>query len=151
MKAFDTVRLMSAVALALAVAATGHAQNDDRKESKDPKRPSFSLKLTPQISVAPSRVVGSAELKGGPDDYEEYYCPTVEWEWGDGTKSQSAVDCEPFEAGKSTIKRRFAADHTYHMAGNYRVHVRLKRGNKTVAGTSNTVQVRPGVREPVIY
>jgi hypothetical protein len=151
MKASNSVRLFWCVGLVLALSAAGHAQNDERKDSKDTKRPSFSVKAAPHISIAPARVVASAELKGGPDDYEEYYCPTVEWEWGDGTKSQTAVDCEPFEAGKSTIKRRFTADHTYHMASNYRIQVRLKRGNKTLVGTSTTVQVRPGLREPIIY
>lgn len=142
---------MSCVALILACAGVGRAQSDDRKENKDSKRPSLTVKAAPQISVAPTRVVASAELKGGPDDYEEYYCPTVEWEWGDGTKSQSAIDCEPYEPGKSTIKRRFTGDHTYHMSGNYRIQVRLKRGNKSLTGASTTVQVRPGAREPVIY
>ena len=43
------------------------------------KKPSLSLKASPAVSFAPARVVVVAELKGGPDDFEEFYCPTVEW------------------------------------------------------------------------
>lgn len=162
MRAYRTIGSFSCAALGMALLATAGissgrgptpawAQSDEQKDSKDAKekRPSFSVKATPPVSISPARVVATAELKGGADDYEEYYCPTVEWEWGDGTKSQSTIDCEPYESGKSVIKRRFTADHTYHMGSNYRIHVRLKRANKTVVATTTTVQVRPGLREPI--
>ena len=68
---------------------------------------------------------------GGADDFEEYYCPTVEWEWGDGTQSESTTDCEPYEAGKSEIKRRFIVEHVFR-AGHYQVSFRLKRRDKAV-------------------
>ena len=75
--------------------------------AKDVKKPSLSLKASPTIVFSPARVVVSAELKGGAEDNAELYCPSLEWDWGDGTRSESNADCEPFEAGKSTIQRRF--------------------------------------------
>ena len=136
-----------AVALSVgALTVAGLEAQDDK--SKDVKKPSLNLKASPTIGFSPSRVVVSAELKGGAEDSGELYCPSLEWDWGDGTRSESNVDCEPFEAGKSTIQRRFTASHTFNIAGNYRVQLRLKRGSKTVLGGHVSVQVKPGLRDP---
>ena len=90
----------------------------------------------------------TAELKGGVDSTGELYCPSLEWDWGDGTRSEADADCEPYEAGKSTIKRRFTQTHTYDIAGNYRVLLRLKRGSKVLVAGNVSVQVKPGLRDP---
>ncbi len=136
-----------AVALSVgALAIAGVAAQDDK--AKDVKKASLSIKASPTIVFSPARVVVSAELKGGAEDSAELYCPSLEWDWGDGTRSESNVDCEPFEAGKTTIQRRFSASHTFNIAGNYRVQLRLKRGSKTVLGGHVSVQVKPGLRDP---
>src|SRR5262245_10723011 len=76
-------------------------------------KPSVSVKASPAVGFAPMRVVLTAELKGGQDDYEEFYCATIEWDitsvngMGDGNKSEQKLECDPYEAGKSEIKRRF--------------------------------------------
>jgi hypothetical protein len=110
---------------------------------------SVSIKASPKVSFAPARIVLTAELKGGPDDAEELYCATVEWEWGDGTKSQSNVDCEPYEKGKSEIKRRYVIDHTFTTGNNYRVDFRLKQKNRVVASAQTNVTVRPGLHDGI--
>jgi len=125
-----------------AVRARGAARENEGK------KPSLSLKATPPIAFSPARVRAVAEIRGGPDDYEEFYCPTIEWEWGDGTSSENASDCNPYEAGKSSIKRRFSAEHIYRLPGNFRVMFRIKRKDKILATTSTNVQIRPGVRDP---
>jgi hypothetical protein len=89
----------------------------------------------------------TAELAGGANDFEEYYCPTAVWEWGDETRSESTLDCEPYEAGKSEIRRRFTAQHTFQRSGNYKVYFRLKRGDKAVANATITIYIQPGARE----
>ena len=99
------------------------------------------------MTQAPARIHVSAELKGGPDDYEEYYCPTIEWDWGDETKSESRQDCEPYEAGRSKIARRFSVDHMYHVSGSYKIAIRIKRKDKVVAMSVVGVQVQPGLTE----
>ena len=98
--------------------------------------------------MAPARVVLTAELTGGANDFEEFYCPSVEWEWGDGTKSESSSDCAPYEPGKSEIKRRFTVEHVFR-AGAYRVMFHLKRRDKSVGGASVNIQVRPGLRDGI--
>ena len=110
-----------------------------------PARPKLSLKASPAMGMSPVRVVASADVNGGPDDFEEFYCASVEWDWGDDTKSNNTMDCEPYEAGKSAIKRRFTADHVYRTAGEYRIQFRLKKKNKAVASASTSVRVRPGL------
>ena len=138
---------VGAACLTLAAATTATAQQKDDKDAKDQdKRPKLSLKAQPTISMAPSRVVLTAELLGGANDFEEYYCPSVEWQWGDGTSSEASSDCEPYEPGKSQIKRRFTVEHIFR-AGNYRIMFHLKRRDKTVASATATIQVRPGLRD----
>ncbi len=119
-------------------------RGDDDKS----KRPSLSLKVTPPMAVAPARVRAAVEVRGGANDYEEFYCPTVEWDWGDETISEATLDCEPYEPGRSTIRRRFNGDHTYQTSGNYKVTFRLKRKSKVITSTSANVQIRPGMTEP---
>ena len=138
-------RLTWAGAACLTVAAvmsTAAAQQHD----KDKDRPRIALKASPMVSRAPSRVVLTAEITGGPNDYENYYCPTVEWDWGDGTQSESTMDCEPYQPGKSEIKRRFTVEHVF-KAGNHKVMFRLKRHNKPLAAATVQIQVQPGLRD----
>lgn len=139
---YPPAALLFAVALLTGPAG---AMGADRQDEQ--KKPSLSLKATPPISFSPAKVRVAAEVRGGADDYQDYYCPTIEWDWGDGTISENTEDCNPYEAGKTTIRRRFSAEHVYRMSGNYKVIFKLKRKDKTLAATSVTVQVRPGLRE----
>src|SRR5262245_32043443 len=141
-----TGRVVIAASLAtgfvLATAGPVVAQKDDKNiKDDDAKRPKLTLKASPAISMAPARVVLMAELTGGSNDFEEYYCPTVEWDWGDGTQSESTFDCQPYVAGKSEIKRRFTVEHVFR-AGSYHVTFRLKRRDKTLTSSSTNLQVR---------
>jgi hypothetical protein len=122
----------------LGVAVSGAHADKDRK-------PKISVKANPSMGVAPARIVASADLNGGADDYEEFYCPSIEWEWGDDTRSVTSADCEPYVAGKSEIKRRFTADHTYRMGGQFRIQFRIKKKDKSIAGAATSVQIRPGL------
>ena len=112
------------------------------------KKPSLSLKASPSVSFAPARIVVVAEVKGGADDLEEFYCPSVEWEWGDLTTSTVEADCEPYAPGKSTIKRRYTVEHRYKNSGGFKIILRLKKGDKVIASANAQVQVRAGLGDP---
>jgi hypothetical protein len=129
-----------ALPLTIAVAFAGTAI--------DEKKPKILLKANPSMGMSPVRVVVTADITGGANDMEEFYCPGVEWEWGDDTRSTNAADCDPYEAGKSEIKRRFSADHVYRSAGEYRVQFRLKKKDRTIGAGSTSVRVRPGLGDP---
>src|SRR5215831_11898453 len=115
----------------------------------------LTVKANPVMAFSPARIVASGELSGGANDDQQYYCPSVEWEWGDGTKSQESADCEPFEAGKSEIKRHFVAEHTYRLEGeqtvtgqqpdyrDFRIQLRLKKSGKVIMSGSTTVKIKP--------
>ena len=111
------------------------------------QKPSLSLRATPPVGFSPLRVRLGVDVNGGSDDYADFYCASVEWDWGDGTMSESSSDCDPYEAGKSTIRRRFTTEHVYRMQGNYRIFFRLKQKNKVVGAVSANVQVRAGSGE----
>jgi hypothetical protein len=144
-----TSAFCAAVLLATGVslpAQSGDKSKED-KEKKQPRRPSLSLKAAPGTGMVPIRVSATAEFKGGDDDFQEYYCPTVIWDWGDDTTSESTVDCEPYEAGKSEIRRRFTIEHVFRRSGTYRVYFRLKQRDKPVGAATVNVHVQPGARE----
>ena len=143
-------RLVWRSALGVAIAATvvsvaASTQKDDK--DKDLAKPKIVLRAQPIISMAPSRVVLTAELIGGKSDFEDFYCPAIEWDWGDGTTSEASSDCQPYESGKSEIKRRFTVDHTFTAPGNFHVMFRLKKNQKAVGLASAQIQVRPGLRD----
>jgi hypothetical protein len=141
------------VVISAVAGASGSAQKSDKnakdaKDNPDANRPKVTLKAQPMISMAPARVVLTAELVGGANDFEDFYCPTVQWEWGDGTQSESTNDCPPYEAGKSELKRRFTVEHVFPFRqGGWRVGFRLKRRDKSVGFATVTLQVRPGLRD----
>ena len=141
-RAFCTLAAVLAFALPSADAGSASQAGDDKK-------PSLSLRATPPFGFSPLRVRVTVDVRGGSDDYSDFYCPNIEWDWGDGTVSESAEDCDPYQEGKSTIRRRFSSDHVFRQAGTYQVYFRLKQRDKTIAATSANVQVRPGLREEI--
>ena len=135
--------VMLIVTAATAAAQDGGASRASAKED----RPEILLRASPNLAFSPAKVSLRAELRGGADDFEEYYCTTIEWIWGDGTTSEASVDCDPYEAGKSEIRRYYSGTHTYNVAGNYDVRFRMKKNDKVVGAGRTTVQVRPGIRD----
>lgn len=110
-------------------------------------KPKAALRVNPSLIFPPARIVATAELTEGANDFQDYYCPKIEWIWGDGTQSESGEDCEPYEAGKSEIRRRYTADHNYQsepMSGpaSYDVIFRMKQGSKTVLSLRQTIKVQ---------
>jgi hypothetical protein len=138
----DPRRACCTLAAALAILLPTHTVQGQQAEAK---KPSLSLRATPPVGFTPLRVRVVADIRDGSDDYAEFYCATVEWDWGDGTVSENSSDCDPYEAGKSTIRRRFTADHIYRQQGQYRLTFKLKQKTKQVAASSTNVQVRAGV------
>jgi len=130
---------VAALATVLPAVAAQHKDADPR--------PKLVLRAQPAVGISPARVVLTAELVGGADDFEEYYCASIEWEWGDDTRSESNVDCQPYEPGKSEIKRRVTIQHVFTRSGTYKVTIRLKRRDKQLATASTNIQIRPGARE----
>jgi hypothetical protein len=141
-------RALPAIACLTALLAFSHESAFAARPDKKPK-PSISVKVTPVMAFSPARMVLTAELRGGADDYEDFYCASVEWDWGDDTRSESKTDCEPYEAGKSEIKRRFTIEHVFNTSGDFRVEFRLKQKNKIVGRGTADVKIRPGIRDGV--
>ena len=135
-----------ALFVVLAVVMTsGGASNAQR--GGDERKPSLSLKATPPVGFSPLRVRLVVDVKNGANDYQDYYCPAVQWAWGDGTVSENSEDCDPYEAGKSQIRRRYSVEHVFRQPGTYQVFFRLKHRDRAIATISANVEVRPGVRD----
>jgi hypothetical protein len=138
-------RALSLLAVLIVALATSNALGAQR--SGDDKKPSLSLKATPPVGFSPLKVRLVVDVKGGSDDYEEFYCPSIEWDWGDGTVSRNSEDCDPYQTGKSTIKRRYSIEHVFRQPDTFQVFFRLKQRDRVIAATSANIQVRPGVRD----
>jgi hypothetical protein len=139
-RALCTLAALTAAVLGSVHLAAAQRDTTDRK-------PSLSLKASPPAGFAPLRVHTTVDVRGGANDYAEFYCPTIQWDWDDGTISETSEDCDPYEAGKSTIKRRFSGDHTFRLSGEYRVTFRLKQKDKVIAASTTTIAVRAGATE----
>jgi hypothetical protein len=138
-------RALSLLAVLDVALASGNATNAQRGD--DNKKPSLSLRATPPVGFSPLRVRLVVDVNGGSDDYEDFYCPSIEWDWGDGTVSGNSEDCDPYQAGKSTIKRRYSIEHVFRQPGTWQVFFRLKQRDRVIAASSSNVQVRAGVRD----
>jgi len=119
----------------LALAAPGRVGGE-----AGPKKPRLDIRASPRLGLAPARVLATAELVGG-DAAEDFYCPLLEWDWDDGSRTVREADCPPFEPG-TTLERHFTADHVYHRSGNYLVRVFLRRASRSVATASVNVGLR---------
>jgi hypothetical protein len=139
---FRANRVLPVLASVLALGVAVYAQ----KGGED-KKPSLSLKATPVAGFAPLRVRVTVDVRGGADDFPDYYCPSVEWEWGDDLRSGNSEDCSPYEPGKSEIKRRYTAEHVFRNEGSYRLTLRLKQKERVIAIGTTTIEVRPGLRD----
>jgi len=106
-------------------------------------KPQLDLRASPRYSFSPVEVRVVAEIVGG-DDLEDYHCPQVEWNWGDGARSVHEEDCSPYEPG-AEIQRRFTASHVFRSGGAYSITVRLRRASRSIAQASATVDVRAGL------
>jgi len=143
------MKLLVCVLVALSVAGAGLAEDkksDEAKKAEGPKkgkRPALELRALPRFAFSPASIHFTAELTGG-DDIEDLYCPDVEWEWGDGGKSQQESDCPPFEEG-TKIDRHHTAEHVYQLAGRFLVKITLRRAGKTIAAQTMPLTVRPGI------
>lgn len=135
---------IASLILASTLVAVTHGQDKGSKDQD--KRPQLKLTARPPLGMAPQKVVLTAEIVGGPDDAEDFYCPTVEWDWGDLTQSESTADCEPYQPGKSSIKRRWTVEHVF-QRGSYHVVLRLKKRDKAITQATVIVEIRPGLRD----
>jgi hypothetical protein len=130
--------------LAIVTFATTHASQEEPAR----ERPSLSLRATPPVGFTPLRVRFIAQLRGGDNDHPDYYCPSVVWDWGDGTRSESSIDCDPYIAGVSEIRRRYTAEHIYRDSGGFRMRFRLLQGDDDIVeSTDIRIQVRRGTGE----
>ena len=123
--------------LALVLPGAAAAQDDD-------ERPELTLRARPNVTFATNAISFTGLLRGGADDYEDLYCVSAEWDWDDGTRSESTFDCEPYEPGVSEIRRRYSRRHTYQFAGRYEVRLNLKRRDDVVAFARVRVTVQGG-------
>jgi len=95
-----------------------------------PQRPRLDLRASPRVAFSPVEVLVIGELKGG-QDTEEFYCPGLVWDWGDGSRSAHESDCSPFQDG-TELDRFFTARHAFRAPGAYSVRLFLIRAGRTV-------------------
>jgi hypothetical protein len=146
--AFEVIMSTRYMAVCVAVVSVGVLSATGRSTlatAFQDERPALSLRGSPVIAFAPADVLFVGELKGGANDYEEFYCASIEWDWDDDTRSTRTEDCEPYQAGKSEIQRRFTMRHTFDQGGTYEVRLSLKNRDKVLTAARIRLEVRGGV------
>jgi hypothetical protein len=126
--------------------AVGLALFDSMAALSGESRPKASLTLnaSPQVAFTPARIVLTGDLKNVTNLDADFYCPTIVWEWGDGTQSERSANCDPFEPGTSEVKLRYVQVHTFNTPGRFRVVLRLVKGSQVVLSGSTSLTIRPG-------
>ena len=136
------MRITAMTAVIIAALASAGSAGDK------PRKPRLDLRAAPRMAFSPVNVLVTAELTGGDNAIDDYYCPEIEWDWDDGGKSVHEADCPPFENGTTTIDRRFSQEHHYPRAGIYNVKASFKKSGNTFLATSIRVTVRAGAGDP---
>lgn len=111
---------MSTLALVLALAAG----------------PKVELKASPRatmLAVGQCSVEVRFVLSVDPRGDEDYYCPRVEWEWEDETRSTEESDCPPYDAAKPAgLRRAWTRVRHFKYADEYRIKVHLYRADRRI-------------------
>ena len=137
-------RLAALLLAGAALAAIGGHGSAVLAQDDGEGRPELTLRASPRVGFAPADILFVAELRGGADDWEEFYCASIEWDWDDDTRSESTPDCDPYEAGTSRIRRRFSMRHRFEYGGRYEVRFRLLNRDDPVASARTIVELRGG-------
>lgn len=136
------------IALAAAISFAASSKSSDPKDTpKDSGKVTATLRATPTMAFAPARITLTAQLKNVSATDADLYCPTVEWDWGDGTVSEASNDCEPFQPNKSEIQRSFVTQHVYKTGGEYVVKLSLKKSERVVAMATASLNISRAVDE----
>ena len=135
--------LFATLALTVVSGGTVDAQRDGEK------KPSVSLRASPPVGLSPLRVRLTVEIRGGDDDFADFYCPSIEWDFGDDAVSGSSEDCEPYKRGTSKIQRRYTTEHVFRYFGDDRYTVRflMKQGSRVVSTATTNVTVRGSLQD----
>lgn len=109
-------------------------------------KPQVELKATPQfalLGIGP-RASATVRFRLSVKDAgnEDYYCPRVEWEWEDGTRSEEESDCPVFaEAGKQDHQRSWTRSHVFWEPGSPVIKVRLYKSDRLVKTIDVKVEI----------
>ena len=135
------------LAAAVTLSAQDKSKDKDSGDKEKDKRPKLTLTARPPIAMSPARVVAHGRTGRRPRRPRRLLLPDDRV----GLGRRHAVrkppsDCDPYEAGKSTFKRRFTVEHVFR-AGYHRVSLRLKKHDKQISSATVVVDVRPGIRD----
>lgn len=114
--------------------------------------PSLAVSAHPRMAFGPLRAILMAKVEGieggvGGALAESLYCPTIAWDFGDGSRAVHTGDCAPWEPG-ARLERVFTAEHCYRESGDFIITVTMLQGSRTVLQSSGVITVRwsPGSR-----
>lgn len=127
-----TLLLACAVSVCLVVVALSSETSGAR----------LDLRWSPRLPVSNvqglAMVTLTAEVLGGMT--EDFYCPEVEWEYTDGSRSVYESDCEPWD--RATCFERRWTKRMQLGRGAHRVVVTLRKGGRLVAREAAAFEVR---------
>ena len=101
-------------------------------------KPRASLGVFPHFSFAPHEVIFTIRIEG--PEVEKFYCPKIEWIFGDGSASSTLSDCAPWESHESSdYGRVYTKQHKYWNPKEYMAIVILTAGKSQTKLMTNVV------------
>lgn len=97
------------------------------------------MEINPRILLRGGPAVLSVRVQGPEDPL--LWCPTVVWDFGDGTKREHQASCDPYDPLTSRIPRRYSTTHGFRWRGNFRPTLKLMVGDKVVYMVTGSIQV----------
>lgn len=130
--------LKRTIVLALLLLAAASPAADSRAG-----KPHLAIRASPLKSFSPSIVHLIAEVRGEAD-VEDWYCPRIEWDFGEDIgRATHEQDCPAWEEG-TAVQRLFTMRKLFG-PGEHRVTFSIYKAKRKVAATSIVVTVLPGV------
>ena len=111
--------------------------------SAGPKLDFRPLKKITALEMGQCSVDVTFKLRIEDRGVEDYYCPRVEWEWEDGTKTSEESDCSPFDQASADHHRKvWTRARAFKKSGTYAVKVRLYKADRMIHILETTAEVR---------
>jgi len=109
-------------------------------------KPKVELKPTPQFALLGigSRASATVRFRLSVKDAgnEDFYCPRVEWEWEDGTRSEEESDCPEFaSAAPADHDKSWTKSHAFWEPGSHVIRARLYKGDRLIRTIETKVEV----------
>lgn len=110
----------------------------------------FEIRVVPRACIAPCLVTAVLTVQ---EPGEEFYCPGLRWEPGDGNKSENEGDCPPYadvDHPAKNDRRVFSYQHVYQngSGGGFEFRATIFKAGKDIKSVGTRVVIQSRLGQP---